>query len=157
MPGSNDTLPGGGGSPLSNPYFRAKPKLSVFENRQFNGHFFFTKNFQQNVKYYGEKVLELFWHSKKNFFQDTFFEKKFKKNFEKLFTLKKIFQIFLNFFSKKVSWKKNFCECQKNFKNFFPITLNTFVWKCLVKKKVSAKLSVFKNGQFWFCPEIRIT
>jgi hypothetical protein len=51
---------GGGGSALSNPYFRQKPKLSVFENGQFSGHFFFSKTFQKNVKCYGKKVLESF-------------------------------------------------------------------------------------------------
>ena len=71
-----------GGSPLSNPYFRTKPKLSVFENGQFSGHFFFTKTFQKNVKCHGEEVLEIFLTLKKNcFFQDTFFEKKNQKNF----------------------------------------------------------------------------
>ena len=37
----NYTVQGGGGSPRSNPYFREKPKLSVFENGQFSTHFFF--------------------------------------------------------------------------------------------------------------------
>jgi hypothetical protein len=77
-----------------NPYFRAKPKLSVFENGQFSGHFFLTKNIQKNVKCYGEKVLEIFSTLKKNVFQDTFFENKFKKNFEKLFALKTFFKFF---------------------------------------------------------------
>ena len=64
---------GGGESPLSNPYFREKPKLYVFENGQFSGHFFFTKNFQNNVKCYGEKGLEIFLTLKKKFFSGHFF------------------------------------------------------------------------------------
>ena len=43
---------GGGGSALSSPYFMAKPKLSVFLNGHSSGHFFWTKNFQTNVKCY---------------------------------------------------------------------------------------------------------
>ena len=88
--------------------------------------FFWTKNFLKNVKCYGEKVLEIFLTLKKHFFLGHFFWKKVKKNFEKLFALKKFSKFFLNFFSKKVSWKKNFFECQKNFQNFFPITFYIF-------------------------------
>ena len=44
------TLPWGGGSPRSNPYFKAKPKLSVFESRQFSGHFFLGKKFSKKCK-----------------------------------------------------------------------------------------------------------
>jgi len=38
-------IPCGGESPRSNPYFKAKPKLSVFENGQFSGHFFLDQKF----------------------------------------------------------------------------------------------------------------
>ena len=66
-----------GGSPLSNPYCRAKPKLSVvFENGQFRGHFFWTKTFQKNVKCYVEKILKMFLTFKKSFFSEHFFGKK---------------------------------------------------------------------------------
>ena len=119
---------GGGGSPRSNPYFRAKPKLSVFENGQFSGHFFFTKNVKkENVKCYGEKVLEIFLTLTKNFFSGHFFCKKVQKKFGKFFKGEKFFKIvFLLFFSKKVSWKKIFFECQNNFQNFFHITFYIF-------------------------------
>ena len=98
--------------------------------------FFWTKIFLNNVKCYGEKVLEIFLTLKKFFFQDTFFEKKVKKNFEKLFALKKFSKFFLNFFSKKASWKK-ICECQKHFQNFSPIILY-ICFKFFGKKKSSA-------------------
>jgi hypothetical protein len=68
---------------------------------------------------------------KKKFFQNTFCEKKSKKDFE----------------------KKSF-EGQKNFQNFFPITFCIFEF--LVQKQVAAKLTFFNNGQLWLCPQIRI-
>ena len=64
-------------------------------------------------------------------------------NFEKIFKIKK------QFFSKKVSWKKNFWV-SKNFSKLFPHNILHFFWKFVVPKKVSAKLFVFKNGQFGF-------
>ena len=34
----------------SNPYFRAKPKLSVFQNEQFSGHFCLDQKFSKKYK-----------------------------------------------------------------------------------------------------------
>ena len=65
--------------------------------------FFWTKNLKKNVKYYGEKVLEIFLTLKKNFFSGHFFLKKSKKNFGKFFKGEKFFKIFFTFFQKKVS------------------------------------------------------
>ena len=104
-----------GGSPPSNPYFRAKPKLSVLKIDSLADTFFWTKNFQKNVKCYWEKFWKFFWHSKKKCFQDTFFEK---KNLEIFLSSKSFSKFFLNFFSKKVSWKNIFFSVKKLFKTF---------------------------------------
>ena len=67
----------GGGSPLSNPYFRAKPKLSVFENGQFSGHFFFHQKFSQKCKMlWGKSFGNFFDTQKKIFFRTLFLKKK---------------------------------------------------------------------------------
>ena len=64
---------GGGESPLSNPYYSAKPKLSVFENEPFSGHFFFYQKFSKKCKMLWGKVLESFLTLKKIFFSGQFF------------------------------------------------------------------------------------
>ena len=87
-----------GGNPLSNPYFREKPKLSVFENGQFSEHFFLDQKFKTKCKMLWGKSFGNFFDTQKIFFQDTFFEKKVKKHFEKLYALKKFSKFFLNFF-----------------------------------------------------------
>ena len=115
--------------------------------------FFWAKKFQKKAKCYGEKVLKMFWHSKQNVFSRSVFWKKNSKKNWKFFRPETIFQIFFVFFfpNKKVSWKKTFFECQKTFQNFFLITFYIFL-KLFGTKKMSAKLSVFKKGQF-FLPQ----
>ena len=117
----------GGESPLSNSYFRAKPKLSVFENGQFSGHFFFTKNFQKNVKCYKEKVLEIFLTLKKKFFSGHFFWKKVQKKFGKFFKGEKFFKIFSEFLFKKSVLKKHFFWVSKKFPKLFPHNILHFL------------------------------
>ena len=111
-----------GGSPLGNPYFRAKPKLSVFENEQFSG-----QNFQTNVKCYGEKVLEIFLTLKKKFFSGHFFSKKIQKKFGKFFKGEKFFKMFFYIFFKKSVLKKNVFWVSKKFPKLFPITFYIFL------------------------------
>ena len=143
-----------GGSPLSNPYCRAKSKLSVFENGQFNGHFFFLdKTFSKKCKMLWGKSFGNFFDTQKNFFSGHFFKKNFKKNFEKLFALKKFSKFFLNCFSKKVSWKnvffgnifsKNFFQNFQNFsahKKFVKMFLKFFEKTFSKKNKNNACLS----------------
>ena len=61
--------------------------------------------------------MEFFWHSKTIFYKTLFFEKKFKKDFEKFFTLQK--KSFFEFKQKKKCREKNvFFECQKIFPSF---------------------------------------
>ena len=93
----------GGGSPRSNPHFRKNQNCPFLKTDSLADTFFWTKKFQKNVKCYKEKVLEIFLTLKKVFFQDTFFEKKFKKNLENFLRAKSFSKLFLNFFSKKVS------------------------------------------------------
>ena len=50
-----------------------------------------------------KKFGKFFDTQKKFFFQDTFFEKKLKKNLENFLRAKSFSKFFLNFFSKKVS------------------------------------------------------
>ena len=107
--------------------------------------FFWTQNFQKNVKCYEEKVL-------KNVFQNTFVEKKFKKKFGKFFKGEKFFKIFQNFFSKKYSEKKSFLSIKKIFKNFFHITFYIFLKMFCPLKKMSAKLSCFQKRTFLVFP-----
>ena len=64
---------GGGGSPRSNPYFKAKPKLSVFENGQFSGHFFFDQKFFKKCKMLWGKSFGIFFDTQKKFFFRTLF------------------------------------------------------------------------------------
>ena len=73
---------------------------------------------------------------KKKFFQDTFFQKKFKKNLENFLRAKSFSKFFLLFFQKKCPEKKHFFECQKNFQNFFPITFYIFLKLFGPKKSV---------------------
>ena len=98
-----------------------------------------------------KKVLKSFLTLKKTFFfQDTFLEKMFFLILKKFLSFKNFPNFFLKFFPKKFP-EKNCFECQKTFQNFFHITFY------LVQKKVTAKLSELKDGQFCVCPEIRIT
>ena len=122
-----------GGSPLSNPYFRAKPKLSVFENGKFSGHIFFNQKFSKKCKMLWREVLKggLLWYRvrgevrevilisrqnqncpflKTDSLADTFFRnKKVQKNV-KCYE-EKVLEIFLTltkkmFFSGHFFWKK---------------------------------------------------
>ena len=123
----------------------------------FSGHFFSKKIQKKFGKFFkGEKFFKMFFWI---VFQKKCPETNFFLSVKKISALKKIWKFskfFLNFFSKKVSWKKTFFECQNHFQNFFPMTFGIFL-NIFSSKKVSAKLSVFKIGQFWLCPEIRIT
>ena len=75
-----------------------------------------------------KKFWKFFWHSKNNFFGDTFFGKKFKNFFENLFTPKKFF--------KKVSWKKKFLSVKKNFYKIFSYNILHFLQNFWSKKSV---------------------
>ena len=84
-----------GGSPRSNPYFRAKIKLSVFENGQFSGHFFLDQKFSKKCKMLCGKSFENFFDTqKKLFFQDTFLEKNIFFNFKNFFAPQKFSKFF---------------------------------------------------------------
>ena len=63
----------GGESPVSNPYFKAKPKLSVFENGQFSGHFFLDPKFSNKCKMLWGKSFRNFFDTQKRFFFRTLF------------------------------------------------------------------------------------
>ena len=117
----NWTLPWGG-SPRSNLYFSAKPKLSVFENGQFSGHFFLDQKFKKKCKMLWGKSFGNFFDTQKHFFlKGHFFWKKSKKKFWTTFRpVKKFSKCFLNFFWKKVSWKNFFLSVKKNSKTFSP-------------------------------------
>ena len=71
------------GSPLSNPYFRTK--TTFLKTDSLADTFFWTKNFQKNVKCYGEKVLEFFLTLKKKIFFRTLVFKKISKKIWKIF------------------------------------------------------------------------
>ena len=60
-------------SPRSNPYFRAKPKLPVFENEQFSGHFFLDQKFKKKCKMLWGKRFGNFFDTQKLFFSGHFF------------------------------------------------------------------------------------
>ena len=138
-----------GGSSRSNPYFKAKPKLFVFENRQFSWRFFGTKNFQTNEKCYREKVWKFFWLSKNFFFPGQFFWKQIQKKFGNFFEEKSFSKCFLDFCSKKYPEKKFFLSVKNTFPNLFPIafyiSLNIFV-----PKKSLLNCLFFKTNSFGF-------
>ena len=92
-----------------------------------------------------KKDLKNFLTLKKTFFFKTLFWKKcFFIILKKFLSFKNFPNFFLIFFPKKCP-EKNCFECQKTFQNFFHITFY------LVQKKVSAKLSELKDGQFCVC------
>ena len=75
----------GGESPRSNPYFKAKPKLSVFENGQFSGHFFLDQKFKKQCKMLWGKSFGIFFDTQKKIFFRTLFFKKNSKKIWKIF------------------------------------------------------------------------
>ena len=115
----SDYYRGGGESPRSNHYFKAKPKLSVFENGQFSGHFFLDQKFKKKCQMlWGKKFWNFFWHSKKFFFKTLFFKKQFKKNLENFLRAKSFSKLFFTFFQKKCPEKKFFLSVKKISKLF---------------------------------------
>ena len=110
-----------GVSLLSNPYFRAKPKLPVFENGQFSGHFFLDQKFSKKCKMLWGKSFGNFFDTQKNvFFQEIFFEKKVKKILKNFSPLKNFPNFFWIFFEKKCPEKKFFLSVKKISKTFSP-------------------------------------
>ena len=78
-----------------------------------------------------EKSFENFFDTPKKIFTGLFFRK---KNLENFLRAENFSNFFLNFFSKKVCWKKQFLECQKKFQKDSYI----FFWaKNFAKKKKS--------------------
>ena len=86
----HNTVGGGGGGVRTNAYFRAKLKVSVFENGQFREHLIFDKKCffrrkkivhpnKQELCFLEKKIFSFFFE-KKCFFWKCFFEK-IKKNF----------------------------------------------------------------------------
>ena len=70
---------------------------------------------------YGKSFEKFFDNSKKVFFQDTFLEKKFKKNLENFLRAENFSNVFFEFcFQKKCPEKNKFFECQKIFKIVSP-------------------------------------
>ena len=73
------------GSPRSNPYFKAKLKLSVFENGQFSGHCFLDQKCLKKCKMLWGKSFGNFFDTQKKFFFRTLFLKKNSKQIWKMF------------------------------------------------------------------------
>ena len=113
-----------GGSPLSNPHFWAKPKLSVFENGQFSEPFFYYQKFSKKCKMLCRKSFGIFFDIQK--------------------------KLFLNFFSKKVSWKKFFLSVKKLFKTFPPQHFAFFLNFSAQKKKCPLNCPFSKTDSFGF-------
>ena len=64
--------------------------------------FFWTKNFQTKCKMLWQKSFENVFDTQKNFFLDTFLEKKLKKNLENFLRAKIFSKLKKNVFSQKV-------------------------------------------------------
>ena len=121
-------------------------KLSVFENGQFSGHFFLDQKFKKKCKMLWGKSFGIFLTLKKKFFSGHFFSKKIQKKFGKFFKGKKFFKMFFYFFFKKSVLKKKHFLSVKKIPKLFPHNILHFFLNFWSKKKVSAKLSVFKNA-----------
>ena len=107
---------------------RTKPKTTIFENKQFSGHFVFYKNnvfwrekqlFYPQELFFLEKKTFFFFFEKKMFFLEMFFQKHFFQNFKNISAHKKFVKFFFNFFEKKFPKKKHFF-----FDWFFPTDTN---------------------------------
>ena len=110
-------ITGGGGSPDTNAYLRAKLKVSVFENGQFSGHlifdkktFFSEKKFfypdKQELWFFEKKQCSFFW--KKIFFLEMFFRKNFKKILTNFLWAEKFWKFWKQIFEKTFLKKRFF-------------------------------------------------
>ena len=134
---------GGGRSPCSKPYFRAKVRVSVFWNGQFSGHLIFYKTIflvEKNNFFGGEKKFFYPYKQALCFFEKNYFSFLKKKCFWESFFRRIVFQNFQNFSAHK-KFVKFFFEIfsQNNFppKHFFSKKRKIIFFK---KKKQSTCL-----------------